>query len=244
VDTVTVHEVGSDLRPLLPSRLAQPVMEWGGTTDDFVPYTITSERAAVYAAGNYDFQFLSWTGLASEHGMMCNNGTWQAMTPWLGDMRRNPNPARVVYVRNPKMDDRVTGLVGDHAYWLSDIQTRNETPDFRGTIDVRSDGFGVGEPKWIASKRGLDSVPSNGDFAGNPQARLKLRVNPFVREWRDRPDPPATAPADALHIVAKNIGRVTIDPNRARVDCNATLAVHTDGPLTITLLGCPTRRFG
>jgi hypothetical protein len=210
----------------------------------FIPYQITRARADAYAAGNYDYEFLSWTGVASEHGVMCNNGVWQTMTPWLGDMRRHPDPVRVVYVRNPKMDDPVTGLVGDHAYWLSDIQTRSDTPDFRGTIDVRSDGFGAGEPKWIPAKRKLDSVPSNGVFAGNPQVPVKLPVNPFIREWRDRPDRPATAAADTLHIVAKNIGRVTIDPKRARVGCNATLNVKTDGPLIVTPRGCASRRFG
>jgi hypothetical protein len=30
----------------------------------------------------------------------------------------------------------------------------------------------------------------------------------------------------------------TIDPSRAHVDCNATLNVTSDGPITITLAGC------
>jgi hypothetical protein len=45
--------------------------------------------------------------------------------------------------------------------------------------------------------------------------------------------------ADALTITATNIRSVTIDPQRARVSCHATLDVKSDGPLSVTLLGCP-----
>lgn len=37
VDTLTQHEPGSKLTPLLPSRRDQPVMEWAGVNDDWPP---------------------------------------------------------------------------------------------------------------------------------------------------------------------------------------------------------------
>jgi hypothetical protein len=45
--------------------------------------------------------------------------------------------------------------------------------------------------------------------------------------------------ADALDINAGNIGTVTIDAARARVDCSAQLHVTTDGPLKVKLADCP-----
>ena len=52
--------------------------------------------------------------------------------------------------------------------------------------------------------------------------------------------PPVTPVANTLNITATNVATVTIDPIRARVNCNADLVVTTDGPITITLAGCPT----
>jgi hypothetical protein len=53
------------------------------------------------------------------------------------------------------------------------------------------------------------------------------------------------APANRLDIEAENVRSVTIDPSRARVDCDADMHVTADGPLTIKLAGCGGwRRFG
>jgi hypothetical protein len=41
-----------------------------------------------------------------------------------------------------------------------------------------------------------------------------------------------------LDIVAQNVSAVTIHPNRAKVNCNATLNVQSDGPIVVTLAGC------
>ena len=54
------------------------------STDDFIPYNITRKRADLYAAGDYDYEFVTWHGLAAEHLLMCNNGTWDVLTDWLG----------------------------------------------------------------------------------------------------------------------------------------------------------------
>jgi hypothetical protein len=46
-------------------------------------------------------------------------------------------------------------------------------------------------------------------------------------------------------IEAENIGSVTINPWRAKVDCDAEVRVTTDGPLAVKLAGCgAARRFG
>jgi hypothetical protein len=238
-DTVTTHEAGSRISDLLPSRRNQPVMEWAGLPDDFIPYNITRKRADDYAAGDYDYEFISWVGLPSEHLLMCNQGTWSVLTKWMGDMRRVVDPARVTYVRNPLMDDPASGLVGDHAHWLSAIETRAQQ---LGTIDVTSSGFGAGSRPSGPPTRTADSAPSRGFIAGSAMTGANVPVeapaNPYLREYRHPGTGPAETAADTLTITATNIRHVTIDPSRAHVSCGATLNVTTDGPLSVHLLGC------
>jgi pimeloyl-ACP methyl ester carboxylesterase len=292
VDTVTQHKLGSDIEPLLPSRYDQPVMEWAGINDDFIPYDITRRRADAYAAGSYDYEFISWTGLAAEHLTMCNDGTFSVLDNWLGSSTREVNPARVEYVRDPAMDDPADGMVGDHAYWLSHIEIRSPSL-VTGTIDVFSKGLGqadrvatpptgnpvgadpvgtlinaipdpanllkqikTGQPptpdpqpglvqQLLGALKGtsLQSVPSDGFPIGLPQARTELPFNFYLREYRHYGAPAAAPPKDELDIDATNISTVTIDPQRAKVTCNAAMVVHSDGPLTVKLTGCPARHF-
>jgi hypothetical protein len=214
-------------------------MEWAGSTDDFIPYNITRKRADLYAAGDYDYEFVTWHGIASGHLLMCNNGTWDVMTKWLGDMKRVVDPVHVTYVRNPLMDDPGAGLVGNRAYWLSGIETRDRA---LGTIDVVSAGFGSGPAQRTEKETENLSIGSDGIYLSTgfdqPDRRPSLPENLYTREHRHVGSGPAQTPTDALTITAKNIGSLVIDAQRAKVSCNAKLDVTTDGPLTITLLGC------
>lgn len=238
-DTTTVHEAGSAISPLLASRRNQPVMEWAGSTDDFIPYNITRTRADIYAAGDYDYEFVTWHSIAAEHLTMCNNGTWDVLTGWLGDMKRVENPARVTYVRNPLMDDPSAGLVGDRAYWVSGIETRDRA---LGTIDVTSGGLGVGAPTVPPVGIENTSIPSDGVHLATgydrPDHRSQVPVNPYTREHRKLGPPAPQAVADTLTVVARNIRSIVIDVSRAGVTCAPKLDVSSDGPLSVTLLGC------
>ncbi len=224
IDTVTKHEAGSKLSEMLPSRRNQPVMEWAGVNDDFIPYNITRERADAYAAGDYDFEFISWVGLAAEHLTMCKNGMWNLATDWLGDQPRQVDPQHVTYVRNPLMDDPGSGLVADKAYWLSGIRSRDGE---LGAIDVVTEGKGVSDAPTPAKQ--FEIGVNRGSFSP---------VNPYMREWR-HPGAPVASPArNVLVIRSANVGALTVDPARAGVDCSAELKVATDGPLTVSLAGC------
>jgi hypothetical protein len=50
---------------------------------------------------------------------------------------------------------------------------------------------------------------------------------------------PAIPVADQLDINATNVSAMSVNVTRAKVDCNARLSVTTDGPLVVTLDGCP-----
>ncbi|OLM15881.1 MULTISPECIES: hypothetical protein [unclassified Pseudonocardia] len=225
VDTVTKHEPGSKISELLPSRRNQPVMEWAGVNDDFIPYNITRERADLYAAGDYDYEFVSHVGVGAEHLVMCKNGMWDLTTDWLGDEPRAVDPHHVTYVRNPLMDDPGSGLVGDHAYWLSGIASRD--PQQLGTIDVVSRGQGITEAPVPAPQREIGQT--EGTFSP---------VNPYLREYRHLDEPVDAGAEDVLEVRSAGVGAVTVDPERAGVSCDARLDVHTDGPLTVMLDGC------
>jgi hypothetical protein len=231
-DTVTEHEPGSTLTALLPSRRNQPVLEWAGLPNTYIPYDIPRERAEAYIAGDYHFSFVTWVGLSSEHVVMCANGTWDVATSWLGDMRPDMLPFHVTYVRNPAMDDPQSGLVGDRAYWLSGIRTRSADPTQTGTIDVLSRGFGL-----------ADAPASPVVTATGVEEGTTIPLNPYTSESRT-PLPPVPALAmNRLDVRATNIAEVTIDPKRAKVSCSVGLDVTTDGPLTVHLIGCGDRYF-
>lgn len=231
-DTVTQHEPGSKLTPLLPSRRNQPVMEWAGVPNDYIPYAIPRERADAYLAGDYDYAFVSWLGLSSEHVVLCANGMWNVLNRWLAEQHDPANLFHVTYVRNPAMDDPQSGLVGNKAYWLSGIETRASDPTQLGTIDVVSHGFGL-----------IDAPSAPVMLTTSTEPGTTVPLNAYIKEQRTKPAPLPTLQLNRLDITAQNIRSVTIDRKRARVTCNADLRVTTDGPLTVRMHGCPDRNF-
>jgi hypothetical protein len=155
---------------------------------------------------------------------MCKNGMWDLTTDWMGDDVRAVDPHHVTFVRNPLMDDPRSGLVADKAYWVSGLQSRD---GLLGAIDVVSRGQGVADATVPAKQ----TEPGVADGTFSP-------VNPYLREHRELGDPVPAAAENALDIKAANIGELAVDPERAGVDCDTELRVRTDGPLTVTLIGC------
>jgi hypothetical protein len=144
---------------------------------------------------------------------------------WLGDRQVHSDPFHVTYVRQPSNDQRPDGIVHNKAYWLSHIKLRdNSTPYAKGTIDVVSDGFGKRDPSYHLS------IPTVGLDDGN---QLYWEVKGV---WGPTP---VVAKHDRLRITATNIRSVTIDPKQAHVTCHAHLRIHSDGPIKVTLRGCP-----
>ena len=113
----------------------------------------------------------------------------------------------------------------DHAYWLSGIGLRDSSGSSPlGTIDVKSHGFGVGDP-----------TPASTAFGGGALTGGQIPAiayNSQKKTWGSTPGAPA---ADTLDVKATNIGAVTVGVQRARVDCNVRLNVQSDGPLRVTL---------
>jgi hypothetical protein len=154
---------------------------------------------------------------------------------FLGDDKVDRNPAHVTYVRNDTMDFPEAGTKADHAYWLSDINVSDREASPFGTIDVRSEGFGVADP--AASETQADAGQLSG---GNLAGTLG-----FQRQRKTWGAVPRAAARNRLLIDGQNIATVTIDPVRARVNCDAELVVTSDSPMTVKLAGCgPRQTFG
>lgn len=63
-------------------------------------------------------------------------------------------------------------------------------------------------------------------------------VNPYLREARQLADPVPAERANALDITGTDISSMTVDPERAGVDCDAQMRVTSNVPLAVTLRGC------
>ncbi|MFL5827359.1 MAG: glucodextranase DOMON-like domain-containing protein [Thermoleophilaceae bacterium] len=211
---------------MLPSLRNVPIDMWVATTDELVPFAGTSKQAQGLDDLGYRYEFRAHQ--PADHLTLAINDEYSPAADFLGTTKVDRNPPHVTYVRNPTMDFSHVGTTADHAYWLSEIAVRDNSGSApRGTIDVRSDGFGVGDAPALPTRHG-GGVLTGGNLPAISYASQS-------KDWGPVPPRPA---ANVLHIDAKNIAAVTIDPGRARVNCRATLDVTTDGPLSVTLAGC------
>jgi hypothetical protein len=126
------------------------------------------------------------------------------------------------------MDFPADGTTAGHAYWLYGVTLRNAAGAAPlGTIDVRSEGFGVADPAPSATQHGAGALTGG-----------QIPAIPYTSQTRTWGEPPSAPVADTLDITATNVSSVTIDAARARVDCGAHVNVTSDGPLKIKLTDC------
>src|SRR5947208_15838909 len=122
-------------------------MLWNAGEDELVNIGLSETgRLAFQSAGvRYD----QWLFNPAGHITLGNNGEYGPAAAFLGEHRVSRNPAHVTYVVDPTEDDKAAGVVADHAYWLSRLRVRDPKAAPTGTIDVRSHGFGVGDPPKV-----------------------------------------------------------------------------------------------
>ncbi|MGH8539215.1 MAG: alpha/beta hydrolase-fold protein, partial [Stenotrophobium sp.] len=216
----------SNTNAMLASVRNIPFLIWDGAEDELVPVLGAQTQANTFGTLGYRYEFDLF--LTSDHLALASNDEYQPAADFLGKIGIDYDPPHVTYVYNPTMDFADVGTAAGHAYWVSGIALRNSSgSNPLGTIDVRSEGFGIGDP-----------TPSGvGQGAGVLQGGA---IAPFAYESQTQTwgVAPATPMADVLDITATNITAATIDPARAHVDCNAKLKVTSDGPIKLTLLGC------
>jgi hypothetical protein len=212
---------------MLASVRNVPFLIWDETTDELVPIAGVLEQVAKLDSLGYRYEFDQFD--AGDHLTLALNDEYAPAAAFLGTEPVDRNPAHVTYVYNPTMDFAADGTAAGHAYWVYGVTLREaggSTP--LGTVDVRSEGFGVGDPLAGETSHGA-GVLTGGTIPAIPYTSQ-------AKAWGPAPSAPVR---DGLVITASNVSKVSVDATRARVDCSAALAVTTDGPLRVTLTDCP-----
>jgi hypothetical protein len=212
---------------MLPSVRNVPFLIWDETTDELVPIAGVLEQVNTFDSLGYRYEFDQFQ--AGDHLTLAINDEYSPAAAFLGTDTVQPNPPHVTYAYNPTMDFPADGTTAGHAYWAYGITLRNgEGSAPLGSVDVRSEGFGVADPTPAATQHGA------GVLTGG-----QIPAIPFTSQSKTWGEAPAAPVADALDITARNVSNVTIDAARAKVDCAAQLHVTSDGPLKVTLADCP-----
>jgi hypothetical protein len=191
-----------------------------------VPFAGTQMQARGFDGLGYRYEFDAMA--PGEHLTLAINDQFQPAANFLGTTKVDRDPAHVTYVENPPLFFSHVGTTADHAYWLSGIGVRDASGSAPiGTIDVRSQGFGVGDPK-----------PSDTQVGGGTLTGGQIPAIGYNSQAKTWGPAPKTSVADVLDITATNVGSVTVDVQRARVDCAVRVNAQSDGPLKVALAGC------
>ena len=205
---------------LVPSYRNVPTLSANANADTLC---VTSSQLEVFArlySLGYRYDWREYTG---GHGPYYP--TDQESADFLGDAKVNPNPPHVTWVLDEAMNEPTWGLTSHHVYWLSGIQLRDPTgpqgPEL-GTVNAFSHGFGLANarPNPPQTTHG-----TSGQYVYTGQ----------VRTWQN---PTASPPADELDLSLTNIGAVTVNVQRARLNCGVRIHLKSDGPAVIRLAGC------
>lgn len=218
-----------------------PLMVWNGAADAVCngPGPEGSE-AVVAKLDELGFRYSEWSFAGMGHNIPADAAGyvgWFKQYPVV-----NSNPAHISYAMNTAMSDASIGIEANHVYWVSEIALRDGAGDDLGSIDVFSHGFGMPAPTAMATT----TANAVYDCAGAPCVAVEspgLQKNYQVVKKEKKWDPlvlPVTK-LNQLDIGVKNVGHLTIDTARAQVDCAVVLKVSSDGPVTVTLAGCPGR---
>ncbi|WP_427118331.1 hypothetical protein [Pseudarthrobacter scleromae] len=217
---------GSLIYPLLPSLRHVPVAYWVGQQDELVPWTGTAPSAEKLNDLGYRHQYRAFAGDHLTTGGLL--ASYDDEGNYLAKRTVERTPAHVTYVYNDFMDQPEYGLNSDHAYWISAITLRDTTgPAPRGTIDAFTKGLGKGDAP----------VGPTQLTAGAPASLLAVPL-PYIGHDLAWGTVPTTPKQDTLTVTTTNINSLTINPARAGLSCNPTIALKSDGPVSITLTGC------
>ncbi len=224
---------GTDTVGLVSSLRHIPFLIWLGAGDESVPPAgaIPNTQRLDALGYRYEQNVFRPFGLpfVPDHFILAFNDQYAPAAEFLGDATVARNPARVTYAYDPAFDFPQAGLSAGHAYWVSKVRPRSTATGAPvATIDVRSHGFGAGDPPVGALEQGTSSLPSVILPPGLP----------FDFQRRDWGTPTPARALDRLDIEVTNVASVTIDPWRARVSCRTTVNITSDGPLDVELTGC------
>jgi hypothetical protein len=216
----------SNTERMLGSVRNVPFLIWDETTDELVPIAGVLKQVETLDTLGYRYEFDQFQ--AGEHLTLAINDEFKPAAEFLGTATVDRNPPHVTYVYNPTMDFSADGTTAGHAYWVYGVTLRDGGGSAPlGSVDVRSAGFGKGDPPPGETTHGAGALTGG-----------QIPAIPYTSQAKAWGPAPSALVADALYITAANVSSLTIDARRAHVDCAAALHVSTDGPVTVTLADC------
>jgi hypothetical protein len=217
----------SNTNRMLGSVRNIPFLIWNAAQDELVPVAGAQAQANTFDSLGYRYEWDLFN--PAEHLTLAINDEFGPAASFLGTAKVDRNPPHVTYVYNPTMDFPGVHTTAGHAYWVSGVTLRSSSGTAPlGTIDVRSHGFGVGDPTPSATMNG------SGALTGGSSPAIPYTSQ--SKTWGATPSEPVE---DKLDINAQNVSDVTVDASRARVSCNAQLNITSDGPLNVNMVNCP-----
>lgn len=219
---------GGEIIRVVPTYRHIPIQEYDPTNDELCNNGQVQDKfiGAVQKAG----YSVIWHRFVGDHVTTGSLDSFPGLVDWMGSAKVDRNPSHVTYVVDEHFAEPKYTLTVDHAYWLSGLALRDHKVATQiGTIDVRSHGFGRGDAAAVR-------LP---DTSGVLTGGAILPATTYTTQTQQLGAAPITPVRDQLDIRATNIRSVTIDVKRARVSCGAKLNITSDGPLAVTLLGCP-----
>lgn len=215
---------GAEDPALLASLRNVPVLMWNGLADELVNPALFQPTANELDSLGYRYELDVFN--PGEHLSIAINDEYGPAAEFLGGSLVDRDPAHLTFARDPSLDHPEFGLVADHAYWVSEVETAG--PGI-GTVDAFSHAFGEDDPPASATGAGAGALPG-GAF---------LDPYPFTRQFKTWGATPEIAAANRIDLEASGVSALEINPERAGVDCGVDLRVRTDVSLEVKLSGCP-----
>jgi hypothetical protein len=208
---------------MLASLRNVPVLMWNGLGDELVGPALFQPTADALDDAGYRYELDVFH--PGEHLSLAINDEYGPAAEFLGRSRVDRNPAHVTFVRNRALEHPNLGLVADRAYWVSKVRFAGPG---KATVDVRSLGFGAGEPPVSPTRRGAGALPGGAFLDPYPYTSQS-------RSWGRAPERPAE---NKLLVEATNVASLRINPKRAKVGCDAEVEISSKTPTTVRLAGC------
>ncbi|MEA2123225.1 MAG: hypothetical protein QOI80_7 [Solirubrobacteraceae bacterium] len=211
----------------LASLRNTPIMMWNATADELV--NANTYETTVRELTALGLRFTSYVFLVADHLTLATNDEYGPGADFLGTHRVHRNPAHVTYVVDPETNSPRAGSIADHAYWLSGLTVKEGAA--RGTIDVRSLGFGRKDPPAGSVEDGAGTL-DGGSRGPTPYASQTLA-------WGKAPK---AARADKLVVTATDVATAVVDARRARVSCHPDVDLSAAPGLVLTVKCAPLKR--
>lgn len=220
--------------PLLDNLRGVPLVSFHGTEDELVPVSGAIKQAERLRELGYRYRLYLFPG--QEHYGPPIVDQWGEGARYEHQFVRDPNPARVTYVRSMPFERAVEQVNADklsldfsfdRAYWMSGLEPVDAT---KGVARFDGRSLAIPDvPHGLTPEAGAPTADQTGPYAMEGQA------------WQsDAAKTPATRNAFAATLTGARA--VTLDARRMRLDPRRRIEgdVTTDVPLRLTVRGIGT----